>query len=135
MKHLIRETLQQASQESPALPFSVLVARLRAQGAAVTEGVLARLLSEPGSGARLVDPWRGPHRALRSYLPGIPGEDGLWVVLEADEEEDPEPDPPCAARLRSALLRLGAELDTRSPGDVARWIALVEEARRLPRAA
>lgn len=135
MKHLIRETLQQASHEGPALPFSALVDRLRAQGAAVTESVLVRLLSEPGSGVRLLDPWKGPQEALRSYLSTSDGEMGPWVILEEEEEDPPDPETPGPVRLRRSLLRLGTELDPRSPGDVARWMALVEEARRLPRAA
>jgi hypothetical protein len=136
MKQLIRETLQQASQESPALPFTTLVERLRSQGVAVTEDVLVRVLSEPDCGARLVDPWTGPQRALRDYLGAERGRAGPWVILEAGGEDDPpDPDAPAPLRIRRALLQLGCSLDVRSPRDVARWVALVEEASRLPRAA
>jgi len=135
MKDLIRETLQQASREAPAIPLSTLVTRLRARGAAVTEAVLVRALEAPDSGARLVDPWRGPHAPLRLLLPEGGGELGPWVVLAEADGEDPDPDAPVPTSVRRTLLRLGRSLDARSPGDLARWMALVQEARRLPRAA
>lgn len=135
MKDVIRETLRQAAAEGPALPFADLVARLRARGAAVTETVLVRVLETPGSGARIVDPWGGPHGPLRALLPGTGGNGGLWVILEEEGTDDPGPGGAGAAALERSLLRLGRTLDARSPGDMARWMALVEEARRLPRAA
>ncbi|UCC26115.1 MAG: hypothetical protein JSU98_03225 [Gemmatimonadales bacterium] len=136
MRQLIRETLHQASHESPAIPFVTLVERLRSQGAAVTDEILARILSEPGSGARIVDPWLGLQHALRSYLGDDRSRPGPWVILDPDDGEDP-PDPhtPAPVQLRRALIELGRHLDVRSSRDVARWIGLVEEASRLPRAA
>lgn len=135
MTDVIREALRQAAAEGPAIPFADLVARLRARGTAVTEAVLARALEAPGSGVRLVDPWGGPHGALRGLLtdPGDAG--GLWIILDGGRDDDPGPGAPGAAGLARSLLRLGRSLDVRSPGDMARWMALVEEARRLPRAA
>lgn len=135
MENLIRETLHQVSRETPAIPLSTLVARIRAQGAAVTEAALVRALEAPDSGARIVDPWRGPHAPLRLLLPEGLAQTGPWVVLATEDGEDPDPDTPFPASVRRALLCLGRTLDTRSPGDLARWMALVQEARRLPRAA
>lgn len=135
-RFLIRETLRQASGECTAIPFSDLVTRLRKRGAVVTEAALLRDLGSPGSGVRMLDPWAGPQRSLRPLL-GFPA-DGAdpWVFLEDDNgDEPPDPDSPAPLMLRRALLRLGESLDRRSPGDLARWVAMVEEARRLPRAA
>lgn len=133
-RFLIRETLRQASRESTAIPFSDLVARLRAAGTPVTETILMRDLGIPGSGVRVVDPWDGPQSSLRPLL-GAPRE-GVdpWIFLE-DDDDPPDPDSPAPAMLRRSLVLLGETLDRRSPRDVARWVAMVEEARRLPRAA
>lgn len=135
MSHLIREALRRATRQDPAIPFATLVTRLRAEGAAVTEGVLARSLEAPGSGARLLDPWCGPHSALRGLVTGDGASQGPWVVVDGSGDEDPEPDPPGPAAVRRSILRLGRDLDARSARDLARWMALVAEARALPRAA
>jgi hypothetical protein len=133
-RFLIRETLRQASEERTAIPFSDLVERLRARGTPVTEAILMRDLGTPGSGVRVVDPWEGPQRSLRPLF-GAPGE-GVdpWIFLD-DDEDPPDPDSPAPAMLRRSLVRLGRTLDRRSPRDIARWVAMVEEASRLPRAA
>lgn len=78
---------------------------------------------------------------------GRPGGDGIrdgcghrvretWIVPVADDDDEP-PDPaaPCALRIRWILRYLGGRLDARSPADVSRWVAMVEEAGRLPWAA
>ncbi|MDT8340833.1 MAG: hypothetical protein RQ751_04905 [Longimicrobiales bacterium] len=140
MKNVVRETLRELSHESPAVPLAVLVARLRARGTPVTEAVLLRTLEQRESGAHLVDPWQGPLSSLGPVLAGEGAAPGPWVVLdEDDDEDDPDPDPSAPAALRRilsrSLRRLGRTVDTRSPGDLARWMAMVEEARRLPPAA
>ncbi|HSG50387.1 MAG TPA: hypothetical protein VLA43_21345 [Longimicrobiales bacterium] len=135
MKNIIRETLLQVSHEGPAVPFSTLVSRLRSQGAAVTETVLARALEAPDSGARMVDPWCGPQAHLRSLVPHAAPDAGPWIIFADHEGDDRDPDPAGPACLRRSLLRLGQALDARSPRDMARWMALLEEARRLRPAA
>jgi hypothetical protein len=135
MTDVIQEALRQLAREGPAIPFRELVDRLRARGTAVTESVLARALEAPDSGARLVDPWGGHHAHLRELLPEEVRGSGLWVILPGGEGNDPDPDPPAGAALDRSILRLGRALDARSPGDLARWMALLQEARRLPRAA
>lgn len=135
MKNLIRETLLQVSQEGPAVPLSALLSRLRAQGAAVTETSLLRALEAPDSGARMVDPWSGPQAHLRPLLPHAAPDAGPWIVFAEEDGDDPDPDPAGPACLRRSLLRLGQAMDTRSPRDLARWMALLEEARRLRPAA
>lgn len=135
MKNLIRETLQQVSHEGPAVPFSTLVSRLRSQGSAVTEAVLVRTLEAPDSGARMVDPWCGPQGHLRSLLQDVAPDAGPWVVFADENGDDRDPDPAGPACMRRTLLRLGQAVDARSHRDMARWMALVEEARRLRPAA
>jgi hypothetical protein len=123
--------LREILSEGEALPFSAVVLRLRRRGTAVTEEVLERRLRAPGSGARVLNPWRGPHASLCGLLSQESelGEAGLWVVPEAEvvtgersvgNEE-----------LSRALGLLARRLDERSPRDVSRWIALVQEARAL----
>lgn len=139
MREHIHHLLGRLGQEGAAVPFSTVVEHLRREGTVVTEGILARTLAAPGSGVRLLDPWTGPHATLRPFLAHVTGAaPGPWIIPgRGTDGEDPEPDPenPGPARMRRSLRRLGSTLDPRSPGDVARWMALVEEARRLPRAA
>ena len=135
MTDVIQEALRQLSLEGPAIPFCELVDRLRARGTAVTESVLARALEAPCSGARLVDPWGGSHAHLRELLPQAARGGGLWVILPGCHDDEPDPDGPAGLALDRSILRLGRALDVRSPGDLARWMALLQEARRLPRAA
>jgi hypothetical protein len=105
-------------------------------GTAVTEGVLETRLRAEDSGVRLLDPWRGPQTALRGMISDTEGAAGLWVVAEDDRDDPPEtPGSTGAPGLLRALRCLGRGLDERSPRDVARWIGLVEEARRLRRPA
>lgn len=121
--------LNEILDEGVALPFATVVLRLRRRGAAVTEEVLERRLRAPGSGARVLDPWRGPHASLCSLLSPEFGSGvrGLWVVPEAEPE--PETRSGGTERLRRALRLLAHGLDERSPRDVSRWIALVQEAQ------
>ena len=139
MLEMVRDTLERSCYGAPALPFPVLVTRLRAQGAAVTESVLLRRLAAPDSGIRVVDPWQGRNGHLRPYVEavGTPAVSALpshWVALtESSGTGDPEE--PVVRSLRRSLRRLTAVLDDGSPTEVARWAALLEEARRLPRPA
>ncbi len=142
MIHLVREALLESAYGTSARPFSVLVQRLRSQGAPITESVLARTLRAPDSGVRLVRPWSGEMAPLRDFFPRdetASDEDAnqeVWVVLsEMNGDDPPDPDTPAGLCLRRTLSHLGTTLDQDSPGDVARWLAMVEEARRLRRAA
>lgn len=154
----LKEILTAAGEESPALPFPVLVRRLRRRGAAVNERVLRRTLDREDSGVRLLDPWPGPLAHLRGFLEG-PAERGaergaegraagadlneprrgsahrLWVLTGPGDDDPPDPGAPAARRVRETVRYLGHHLDARSPGDVARWVSLVREAEQLPRAA
>lgn len=138
MHDAVQSILRHVREEGVALPFSTLVLRMRQRGAVVNEGVLERRLRADDSGVRLLDPWRGPHEALRrmtDYSTEV-GAAGLWIV----PEEDPvggsgAPRPRGSTTLLRALRALGRDLDERSPRDVARWMALVEEARQLRRRA
>ena len=131
MHDAVQLILREVLREGVASPFADLVLRLRDRGVAVTEGVLERRLRAEGSGFRLLDPWRGPQGVLRTLLP--PGADGpstLWVVPDGPTEEEPGA-PGGDSGVERALRCLGRAVDERSPRDVARWMALVEEARRL----
>jgi hypothetical protein len=140
MNEPLEEVLQEIRARGVAVPFAIVVAGLRRRGAAVTEPVLERALRSVGSDVRVLDPWIGPQSALRPLL-ADEGEGGPWVVPlgsganalgSGASAAHPVPD---ARRLHQALRCLARDLDERSPGDVARWVALVQEARRYPQAA
>lgn len=155
MKNQILETLRRASWDTPAVPFRHLLAELRATGTAVTERSLREALQGASPAGRVLGPLDGSRReeagSSRSR-PGRPGQPsaagsppstsaalaGLgrrWVVLHEDPDDDPDPGAPPSSRLRRTLLFLGRTLDDRSPRDVARWLALVEEGNRYREAA
>lgn len=133
MHDAAQAVLREISSDGVAVPFSTVVQRLRRRGTPVTEAVLERRLRAPGSGVRLLDPWRGPQAALATFLSAgsETGAAGLWVV--PCEEPDPSPGAslPGAHGLTRSLRCLGRGLDERSSRDLARWIALVQEARHL----
>lgn len=142
MTEQIRETLRRASWDTAAVPLRRLMTELRAGGSAVTAENLQRELARAGSAGRILGPL-----TLRSEVAcDDPGSDpavggfagGLhvrWVVFAPDGDDHPDPGAPPAARLRSTLLFLGRILDDRSSGDLARWLALVEEGNRYRDAA
>ena len=138
MHDTAQDILRHLLDEGVALPFATLVLRMRRRGAAVNEGVLERWLRADDSGVRLLNPWCGPHEALRRMTQGPANAEkaGLWVVPEESlAERSGRPRPHGPTTLLRALRCLGRDLDERSPRDVARWMALVEEARQLRRPA
>ena len=149
MNQSLDEVLREVRAQGVAVPFTVVVARLRRRGAAVTEPVLERALRAADSGVRVLDPWIGVQAELRPLLEALDGP-GIWVVPVADPEGDPVADPeaapasadvaprssrPGTSHIHRALRCLARELDERSTGDVARWVGLVQESRRLRGAA
>ncbi|HSM05566.1 MAG TPA: hypothetical protein VK858_13190 [Longimicrobiales bacterium] len=135
MNEALEQVLREIRAGGVAVPFGVVVERLRGRGAAVTEGVLERALRSEDSGVRLLDPWAGPHAVLRPLMEDSPPL-GLWVVpLPPACPPEPVPDAGDHPRLHRALRCLARTLDDRSPGDVARWVGMVHEARSLRRAA
>lgn len=137
MHDAAQPVLSEILREGVAVPFSTVVQRLRRRGTPVTEAVLERRLRAPGSGVRLLDPWRGPQAALVAFVSPDPeaGGAGLWVV-PCDEPAGPGGHTVDGFHDLSRSLRcLGRGLDHRSPRDVTRWIALVQEARQLGRRA
>jgi hypothetical protein len=137
MHHAAQPVVREILHDGVAVPFATVVQQLRRRGTPVTEAVLERELRAPGSGVRLLDPWRGPQAALAAFVSpeSETGAAGLWVV--------PCEEPECIRReslhgaqgLSRTLRCLGRGLDQRSPRDLARWIALVQEARHLGRRA
>jgi hypothetical protein len=133
MHDAAQAVLSEILSDGVAVPFSTVVRRLRQRGIPVTEAVLERRLRAPGSGVRLLDPWRGPQAALVAFLSpeSEAGGAGLWVV-PCDEPGHPRGEPAVGFHDLSRALRcLGRGLDQRSTRDVTRWIALVQEARQL----
>lgn len=131
----LEQVLEEIRARGVAVPFTVVVATLRHRGAAVTEPVLERALRASDSDVRVLDPWIGPQSALRPLLDAVEdGGNGPWVV-PLGPGVDPAACSTDSGRLHEALRCLARALDERSPGDVARWVGLVQEARRYPEAA
>ncbi len=135
MNDPLEQVLAEVRARGVAAPFTVVVAGLRRRGAAVTEPVLERVLRSTEADVRVLDPWIGPQSALRPLLEAAEGGGtGPWVV-PLGSEVDPALRASDSGRLHEALRCLARGLDERSPGDVARWVGLVQEARRYSRAA
>ena len=133
MNDAVQPILRDVLRQGVALPLETLVLRMRRRGAVVNEGLLERTLRAGGSGARVIDPWQGPHAALRFLLPSEAGAGsrGPWVVPDEAPDGMSEAGGGGPTGVCRVLRSLGRELDERSPRDIARWIGLVEEARRL----
>ena len=134
MNEPLEEVLEEIRARGVAVPFTAVVADLRRRGAAVTEPILERALRSAGTTVRVLDPWIGPQSALRPLLDAGESGSGAWVVPLGSGAAPAHP-PTDAGRLHEALRCLARALDERSPGDVARWVRLVQEARRYPKAA
>lgn len=87
---------------------------------------------------RVLDPWRGPWRPLRSGsrlrpvpacpLAGAGIGSGWWVVPGGEGSAEAEPDRLCRT-LRQTLASLGRGVDGESVTALTRWVGMVLEAR------
>ncbi len=117
------------SQVAPALRLTDLLERVRADTGVRNldaERLRAALELRPDR-VRLLDPWRGPWRFVRSgAAPPRVGEP--WVVVVGDPGDQgaaPDGRPSVARRLSASVRWLGMSVDARSGRALTRWHRMV----------
>lgn len=133
-----------ARHPAPALPLRELhrqVALARPGPTPTAESLLARIRSRRRS-FRILDPWRGPWRVLRSRSDEATRralrDAGLGLepwVMAADRTAEGQPDRPDPAvpLLRTTMHHLSLAIDRDSASALARWILLLREERAIRR--
>lgn len=81
---------------------------------------------------RILEPWRGPWRSLRSTpLARRSGMTEAWVVAVSEPAVPPGGRPSEVIKLRESVRWLARGIDARSPSDVSRWYAIVMSERAV----
>lgn len=137
MEHVLSaaEQILRAS-GAPALQLHALLDELRATTGdrSLQAPRLRSLLEGRPDRFRVLDPWRGPWRAVAR--PEAPARGEAWVVAVRDHGDASGAGGPARLlrRLRECVRWLGLELDTTSVGRVVRWQTLVLEGLAADRA-
>lgn len=117
----------------PALRLSELVALVAARvDRTLDESRLRSILDRYPDRFRLLDPWRGPWRAVLPEGSDEAPAGDVWVVAVVDPTQPPDHPGAVALKLRESVRWLGRGIDPRSCHEVSRWyaIALSERAVR-----
>jgi len=113
------------SHADPALRLSELVELVAEQmDRTLDEARLRSILESHPERFRVLDPWRGPWRALGGA--GRQASVGsVWVVAIGDPTPPSDHPGAAALTLRESVRWLARGIDPRSTADVSRWYAIV----------
>jgi hypothetical protein len=117
--------------DAPALHLTELLreVRLETRDLTLDAARLETALQRHPNLFRVLDPWRGPWRFLRSPDGSSPAHElDAWVVVVSDPGDGDGVGRSGALRLRACVRWLARGVDRRSPRAVARWSAMAMSA-------